>query len=77
MLNKLIQILFLDFKTDKRSITQLLRTDFHFSDLDPPNELYNTIKMNIFGKMRRETSAVLKMDELHELQSKISGFYGF
>ena len=43
---------------------EYFKNDFDFSELDKSHEIYNTMNKKVMGKMKRETSPIIDIDNL-------------
>ena len=50
------------------------KNEFEFSELDKAHELYDTINKHVLGKMKRETSPIIELDNFVALISKSYSF---
>ena len=53
---------------------EYFKNDFDFSELDPSQELYDTINKKVIGKMKIETSPIIELDNFVALRSKSYSF---
>ena len=56
---------------------EYFKVDFDFSELDENHELYNSNNKKVIGKMKKETSPIIELDNFIALRSKSYSFsYG-